>query len=86
MFESRRVDRVISGHDHGYQRFSARNGVRYLVTGGGGAPPDPIRSVPELAFSKSCCHYLRARADATSLRLDAVEVSGEVIDTLALKR
>jgi hypothetical protein len=86
MFESRRVDLVISGHDHGYQRFSARNGVRYIVTGGGGAPPDPIRAVPELACSRSCCHYLRARADATSLQLDAVEVTGEVIDSLALKR
>jgi predicted phosphodiesterase len=86
VFEARRVDLVISGHDHGYQRFATRNGVRYLVTGGGGAPPDAIRSVPELACSKSCCHYLRARADATSLQLDAVEVTGEVIDTLSLKR
>jgi hypothetical protein len=86
LFEARRVDLVVSGHDHGYQRFAARNGVRYIVTGGGGAPPDPIRSVPELACSRSCCHYLRARADATSLQLDAVEVTGEVIDTLALRR
>ena len=86
MFEERRVDLVLSGHDHGYQRFAARRGVRYVVTAGGGAPPDPIRSVPEHEFAKSCCHYVRARVDAASFQLEAVEVTGQVIDSFTLKR
>lgn len=86
MFEARHVDIVVSGHDHGYQRFAARNGVRYVVTAGGGAPPDPIRAVPALEFSRSCCHYVRARADAASFQLEAVDVTGQVFDTLLLKR
>lgn len=80
------MDLVLSGHDHGYQRFAARRGVRYVVTAGGGAPPDPIRSVPEHEFAKSCCHYVRARVDAASFQLEAVEVTGQVIDSFTLKR
>ena len=32
---------VINGHIHNYERF-ARNGVEYVVTGGGGAEPYPL--------------------------------------------
>ena len=35
LFERYRVRLVLSGHDHNYQRFSPRRGVRYVVHGGG---------------------------------------------------
>lgn len=38
LFEQYGVDLVIGGHSHIYQRGS-RNGVHYLVVGGGGAAP-----------------------------------------------
>lgn len=37
LFEEYGVDIVFSGHDHDYER-SLRNGIYYIVTGGGGAP------------------------------------------------
>jgi len=37
LFEQYGVDAVFSGHDHDYERFAV-NGIRYIVTGGGGAP------------------------------------------------
>src|SRR5262249_33609714 len=37
LFEQYRVRAVFAGHDHAYERME-RNGVRYFVTGGGGAP------------------------------------------------
>ncbi len=37
LFEQYGVDAVFSGHDHDYER-STVNGIRYIVTGGGGAP------------------------------------------------
>lgn len=37
VFEQARVDVVFNGHDHLYERFAARNGVTYVVTGAGGA-------------------------------------------------
>jgi 3',5'-cyclic AMP phosphodiesterase CpdA len=36
LFERYRVRLVLSGHDHNYQRFAPRRGVRYVVHGGGG--------------------------------------------------
>ena len=35
LFERYRVRLVLSGHDHNYQRFAPRHGVRYVVHGGG---------------------------------------------------
>jgi hypothetical protein len=35
LFERYRVDLVLAGHDHNYQRFAPRRGVRYVVHGGG---------------------------------------------------
>jgi 3',5'-cyclic AMP phosphodiesterase CpdA len=37
LFERYRVRLVLSGHDHNYQRFAPRRGVRYVVHGGGNA-------------------------------------------------
>lgn len=36
LFQRYRVRLVLSGHDHNYQRFAPRHGVRYVVHGGGG--------------------------------------------------
>jgi predicted phosphodiesterase len=36
LFEEYHVDIVFSGHDHDYER-SVKNGIYYIVTGGGGA-------------------------------------------------
>src|SRR6266540_2014872 len=36
LFERYGVQLVLNGHDHNYQRFAPRHGVRYIVHGGGG--------------------------------------------------
>ena len=46
LFERHGVRLVLSGHDHNYQRFAARRGVRYVVHGGGGRRLYPIESCP----------------------------------------
>ena len=46
LFESYGVQLVLSGHDHNYQRFAKRNGVTYVVHGGGGAGLYRIRGCP----------------------------------------
>jgi acid phosphatase type 7 len=42
ILKKHKVDLVLSGHDHLYQR-GERDGVRYIVTGGGGASLYGIR-------------------------------------------
>jgi len=46
LFERYRVRLVLAGHDHNYQRFAPRRGVRYVVHGGG--------SPTQLYTLKSC--------------------------------
>ena len=80
LFGRHGVRLVLSGHDHNYQRFAPRRGVRYVVHGGGSptklyrleACPDGyprrLRARPEHGFL-----YLRVRGDRLdgwSVRLD----------------
>jgi 3',5'-cyclic AMP phosphodiesterase CpdA len=46
LFERYRVRLVLSGHDHNYQRFAPRRGVRYVVHGGGGQRLYELRRCP----------------------------------------
>ena len=46
LFERYGVRLVLSGHDHNYQRFGPRRGVRYVVHGGGGQRLYDLRSCP----------------------------------------
>jgi 3',5'-cyclic AMP phosphodiesterase CpdA len=46
LFERYGVRLVLSGHDHNYQRFAPRRGVRYVVHGGGGRALYDLRPCP----------------------------------------
>lgn len=46
LFERHRVVLTLSGHDHNYQRFLPRRGVRYVVHGGANARLYPIQGCP----------------------------------------
>lgn len=55
IFEQHQVDAVFSGHDSFYER-SDKNGVKYIVTGGGGAPltqPNVIKNTYQEVANKS---------------------------------
>jgi 3',5'-cyclic AMP phosphodiesterase CpdA len=89
LFERHRVRLVLSGHDHNYQRFAARQGVTYVVHGGGSGYfyrlsacprgyPRRVRARLEQGFL-----YLVSRAD----RLDgyAVNLAGRRTDSFTLR-
>jgi 3',5'-cyclic AMP phosphodiesterase CpdA len=46
LFQRHGVRLVLSGHDHSYQRFAARRGVRYVVHGAGSAFFYPLATCP----------------------------------------
>ena len=88
LFEAYGVQLVISGHDHNYQRFAARDGVTYVVDGGGAAGLYALRGCP-----RSYPPRVRARYEhgflyvsATEDRLDvsAIDLNGWAIDHFAL--
>jgi 3',5'-cyclic AMP phosphodiesterase CpdA len=86
------ADLALSGHDHTYQRFPARAGTTFVVSGGGGASLDALGECPEgtprpVAAFADVHHFLYVRATARELRIEAVRVPGsDVGDVVTLSR
>jgi hypothetical protein len=93
IFENRRVQLAISGHEHDYERtipmrsYTTQGGaVTYIVTGGGGAPLYPAGTASWTAASASVYHYLRGNVGNCILKLEAVGLDGAVFDTYSIDR
>lgn len=85
LLEKHKVTSVFNGHDHNYQHHF-RNGVHYIVTGGGGAPLYPVDGAMEGITLKveSTEHYVRVKVDGKTARSEAVALDGRVIDTVEM--
>ena len=85
LFEQYQVSAVFSGHDHVYTR-AERHGVRYFVTGGGGAPlypkrpRDPIDIAAVKKFER-VFHYLRVNVTGPRIEIAAIRADGTTIET-----
>jgi len=67
---------VVAGHIHNYERFE-RNGVVYLVTGGGGAEPYEVERSAEDQYQLTDFpnyHYLRFVCEKDELRAEMVRM------------
>lgn len=81
LIEEAKVTAVFQGHNHNYQR-AERKGVVYITTGGAGAPLYPIGDLTaETKFAREVHHYVRVRLKGRTMTLEAVDWSGQVIDT-----
>ncbi len=85
ILERHHVDLVLNGHEHNYQRSHPINGIVYLTSGGGGASIYPTLPRAEAAVQHARHHFLEAELTATSLRVEAIDVDGHLLDTLTLK-
>jgi hypothetical protein len=89
LFEQYGVQLVLSGHDHNYQRFAPRNGVRYIVHGGGGAHLYPIErcpaSYPTRRFARAVHGFLYLRASDTELRVSAFTRHRSLVDRVIIR-
>ena len=78
LFRKRGVDLVIQGHDHLYAVTKPLKGIRYVVSGGGGAG---LYGCTEQAFSAQCVarhHFLYVTAGPEELFVRAVPDEGKV--------
>ena len=83
-----KVDVVLAGHNHTYERFSDRD-TWYVTTGGGGAPLYPsarfaCRGSGRIVALKTVHHAVRLTATTTSLTLEAIGTDGKVFDRVTL--
>ncbi|MDQ3953716.1 MAG: metallophosphoesterase, partial [Actinomycetota bacterium] len=81
LFRRRGVDLVLQGHDHIYAATKALRGIRYVVTGGGGAG---LYGCTHKSFSARCeerHHFLYVTATDEELTVQAVPPQGKVFHT-----
>ncbi|OGG46287.1 MAG: hypothetical protein A3F84_08060 [Candidatus Handelsmanbacteria bacterium RIFCSPLOWO2_12_FULL_64_10] len=94
LFERYGVDVAFSGHDHTYERSwpwrgdrrDDRNGVVYVVTGGGGAPLYDVKWSPWTAFARRVNHFTLVSVEGERLTIEAVDVDGGRFDGTAIDR
>jgi len=80
LFKKYGVSAVFSGHDHNYQRFW-REGIYYIVTGGGGAPLyNQTRSSPYLAKFIKMYHICLLIPGKNNIEVRVINAEGRIID------
>ncbi|MGB9587887.1 MAG: hypothetical protein ACPL7O_06860, partial [Armatimonadota bacterium] len=78
------ITAIFSGHDHTYER-SLRDGVHYIVTGGGGAPTygegNPEQN-PYRQYFYAGCHYCVVTIRDSKGSIVTKLPNGKVIDSV----
>lgn len=88
LFERYGVAAVFSGHDHVYTR-AEKHGVRYFVSGGGGAPLYPKSRNPAaidaeaVRYFERVNHYLRVHVIGDYIEISAIRSDGTLIESLS---
>ena len=87
LFEQYGVDIVFAGHSHVYERYT-HNGIFYIVTGGGGAPPHSLVNdtvVPIREVGEGVLHHCEIDATSTSFTCTALrQADGSQIDQVMI--
>ncbi|OAA26577.1 hypothetical protein AT15_06365 [Kosmotoga arenicorallina S304] len=83
LFEEYKVDLVLSGHIHNYQRFS-KNGITYLISGGGGALLDTSIEVAGFNEDFSDYHFVLFEYVKGKLSAKCIDIDGNIRDEFEL--
>jgi hypothetical protein len=86
LFEKEHVTAGFFGHDHNYQHY-LKNGVHYVITGGGGAPLYDVDKPPAGITQKviSTEHFVSVKVTGKTAHIDALALDGSVLDRIDLK-
>ena len=86
LFRAHKIDLLLAGHDHIYER-GIDDHVAYVVTGGGGAPTYRIKT-PKASARKleSVRHFVVATIDKDRIALEAIRVDGSTIEKCGLTK
>jgi hypothetical protein len=85
IFARHRVDLVLAGHEHDYQRSRPIRGTVHVISGGA-AWLRPTGSRPFTAHSASTLHFTEINAWQDRLMLRAIDQRGRAFDKVVLRR
>ena len=80
-----KVDLVLTGHEHQYERFRVA-GVNYVVSGGGGGQLTRFFGSSRALKQSTRHHYLAFEVTAKELKMRVVDINGREIETLKLAK
>jgi acid phosphatase type 7 len=86
LLEKHRVPLVLSGHEHDYERFEPRNGVTYVVSGGGGRETRDVGHGSMTAFSEAVLHFLSVEVSGDEMVVHAIDGTGREFDQARILR
>jgi 3',5'-cyclic AMP phosphodiesterase CpdA len=86
LFRKHRVNLVLAGHDHNYERTKPQGGVTYIVSGGGGADLRKVGRSDFTATSASKHHFVDLNVFADRIEGRAIDRDGAVFDTFTIPR
>jgi hypothetical protein len=81
MFEKYHVSAGLFGHDHNYQHY-LKNGIHYLIAGGGGAPLYDVDKPPQDILQKveRIENFVKVSVDGKTAHFQAIAIDGRTID------
>jgi MYXO-CTERM domain-containing protein len=80
MLRDHKVDLIMAGHDHIYERGEGQ-GLKYVISGGAGAPLYAREHPsPETAYFESVHHYVEMAVDGEKVEMVAKRAIGSVIE------
>jgi 3',5'-cyclic AMP phosphodiesterase CpdA len=83
MFRKKGVDLVLNGHDHIYSVTKNLRGIRYVVTGGGGAGLYGCSTQGYAATCKAVNHFLYVTAGPKRIEVKAIPASGKPVHSFS---
>ncbi|MFC1474466.1 metallophosphoesterase [bacterium] len=85
IFKKYGVDLVLAGHDHFYERSKSKDGITYVITGGGGAGLYGFeRNTPESIVRKRAYHFMVFDVIDRKMTVRVIDIDGNTIDGFTL--
>jgi hypothetical protein len=85
LLAAHRVDLLLAGHDHIYERGESA-GIKYVISGGGGAPLYRASKVASTRRVESTYHFVEVTTGSESIRLVARRIDGSVLDECGMAK
>jgi acid phosphatase type 7 len=86
VLEKHRVDLVLAGHDHHYERFLPKANTTYVVTGGGGRGVRSVGGASDTAFAEAVIHLVVVDVQGDVLSLHAIDGVGREFDSAVVRK
>ena len=80
------VTMVLTGHEHHYERFDARDGIIHVVSGGGGGQLTRLYAKAGTVAQRTVHHFLAFEVTRDALTMRAIDIEGKEFDRLELRR